>query len=50
MAIRATSDEGTPIVASKPDSEQAKRYLDIADNLLASLDNAQVESPSIIIE
>ena len=50
MAIRATSDEGTPIVASKPDSEQAKRYLDIADNLLASLDNAQVEAPSIIIE
>ena len=49
MAIRATSDEGTPIV-SKPDSEQAKRYLDIADNLLASLDNAQVEAPSIIIE
>ncbi len=50
MAIRATSDEGTPIVASQPESEQAKRYLDIADNLLASLEATQTTAPKIIIE
>ncbi len=50
MAIRATSDEGTPIVASQPESEQAQRYLAIADNLLASLEATQTSTPEIIIE
>ena len=50
MAIRSTSDEGTPIVASQPESEQAQRYLAIADNLLASLDATQTTAPKIIIE
>ena len=50
MAIRKTSDEGTPIVASAPDSEQAKRYLAIADQLMASLAQTDVSAPKIIIE
>ena len=50
MAIRETSDGGTPIVTSQPDSEQAKGYLAIADNLLRSLDAAKQSAPEIIIE
>jgi len=50
MAIRETSDDGTPIVASQPDSEQAQRYLAIADNLLISLEAAKQSAPEIIIE
>ena len=50
MAIRATSDEGTPIVASKPQSEQAQIYMAIADNLLNSLDEVQIEAPDIIFD
>ena len=50
MAIRETSDGGTPIVASQPESEQAQRYLEIADNLIASLEATQTQSPDIIFE
>ena len=50
MAIRATSDEGTPIVASQPESEQAQRYGEIADKLLASLEASSQSAPEIIIE
>ena len=50
MAIRATSDEGTPIVASQPESPQALRYKEIADNVLESLSQSAIEAPSIIIE
>ena len=50
MAIRSTSDEGTPIVASQADSPQAQRYKEIADNLLLSLANSAIEAPDIIIE
>lgn len=50
MAIRETSDGGTPIVASQPTSEQAQRYLEIADNLIASLEATQTQSPDIIFE
>ena len=50
MAIRETSDDGTPIVASQPDSEQAQRYVAIADNLLLSLEAAKQTAPEIIIE
>jgi ATP-binding protein involved in chromosome partitioning len=37
MLIRETSDGGRPIVASAPDSPQAKAYLDIAETLRAAL-------------
>lgn len=50
MAIRETSDGGTPIVASQPESEQAKGYLAIADNLLRSLEATKQTAPEIIIE
>ena len=50
MDIRATSDDGTPIVASQPDSPLAQLYLRIADNLLRSLAASQKSAPEIIID
>ena len=50
MAIRETSDDGTPIVASQPDSAPAKSYQAIAETLLASLQTAAPKTPQIIIE
>ena len=50
MEIRATSDNGTPIVASQPDSPQAASYLAIADALIESLANSAQDAPKIIIE
>ena len=50
MEIRATSDEGKPIVASQPDSPQAMSYFAIAEALIESLANSQQEAPKIIIE
>lgn len=37
MDIRKTSDEGTPIVATQPDSDHTKSYLAIAQNILEQL-------------
>ena len=34
MAIREMSDAGTPITAAKPDSEQAKAYVELADSVI----------------
>ena len=51
MAIRATSDDGTPIVASQPDSQHAAHYQQIAKRLLAQLDSAQPKAaPKIVME
>ena len=51
MAIRATSDDGTPIVASQPDSQHAAHYQKIAKRLLAQLDTAQPNAaPKIVME
>ena len=50
MEIRATSDGGTPIVASQKDSALAQQYLTIADQLLTSLEASQKSAPKIIIE
>ena len=51
MAIRATSDEGTPIVASQPDSPHAAHYRAIAEAVLQTLErNAPKASPKIIVE
>ena len=51
MAIRATSDDGTPIVASQPESPHAAHYQKIATRLLAQLDNAQPKAaPKIVME
>lgn len=37
LDIRETSDRGEPIVLSRPDSDQAKAYIDIAQKLAAML-------------
>jgi ATP-binding protein involved in chromosome partitioning len=51
MAIRATSDDGTPIVASQPDSPHAAHYQRIAAALLQQLEAAQPKTaPKIIVE
>ena len=51
MAIRATSDDGTPIVASQPNSPHAAHYQQIAKRLLAQLDSAQPKAaPKIVME
>ena len=51
MAIRATSDDGTPIVASQPDSPHAAHYQQIAKRLLAQLDSTQPKAaPKIVME
>ncbi len=51
MAIRTTSDDGNPIVASQPDSQHATHYRQIASVLLAQLDTAQPKAaPKIVME
>ena len=51
MAIRATSDDGTPIVASQPESPHAAHYQKIAAGLLAQLDVAKPKTaPKIVME
>ena len=51
MAIRTTSDDGNPIVASQPDSHHAAHYQQIASALLAQLDTAQPKAaPKIVME
>ncbi|MBL4601073.1 MAG: P-loop NTPase, partial [Rhizobiaceae bacterium] len=54
MDIRKTSDGGTPIVASAPDSDHAKAYLAIAERVLERMSvekNMQgSEAPKIIME
>ncbi len=51
MAIRATSDEGTPIVASQPDSAHASHYRDIALAVVETLELSTTKAgPKIIVE
>lgn len=50
MAIRATSDAGTPIVADQPESVHAKAYLGIAETLSAQLGQATRTGPAIVMD
>ena len=54
MAIRETSDGGTPIVAADPSSEHARAYFAIAERLAGKLDHALEErsaaAPRIVIQ
>ena len=51
IVIRTTSDEGTPIVASQPDSPHAAHYGTIAEAVLQTLErNTPKASPKIIVE
>ena len=48
--IRETSDAGTPISASAPDSAEAKAFLAVAEKVKAALDVASKPAPKIVIE
>lgn len=52
IEIRETSDGGTPIVASQPDSEEAKAYRGIAEKVIAKIDRDAASSrmPRISIQ
>jgi ATP-binding protein involved in chromosome partitioning len=54
MAIRETSDGGQPIVASQPDSDQAKTYRAIAGivvgKISAALGDAARKAPRIVVQ
>ncbi|MEK9552407.1 MAG: P-loop NTPase, partial [Alphaproteobacteria bacterium] len=50
MAIRATSDEGTPVVAKDPGGPHAAHYTAIAGAVMAQLDGAVKAGPKIVIE
>ncbi|GGO04102.1 iron-sulfur cluster carrier protein [Iodidimonas muriae] len=50
MRIRETSDQGTPISASAPESPQAQAYLDIAKAIAARLQRADKKGPTIRID
>ncbi len=51
QSIRETSDAGTPITASAPDSEEAKVFIGIATRVAAHLDKgAGKQAPKITIE
>jgi ATP-binding protein involved in chromosome partitioning len=49
LAIRATSDAGTPIVAAEPSSPHTLAYVDIAGRLWETMRAAQRRAPSISI-
>ena len=49
IAIRETSDAGTPITATQPDSPQAKAYRKIAARLWEKLDGTTRKAPRIVI-
>ena len=50
MEIRATSDEGNPIVISQPDGTHAQHYLAIAEKVLSGLGAGQRPAPQIVVE
>jgi len=50
MEIRKTSDNGTPIVASAPDSAHALIYKQIAAQIAAQLEEKTSSAPAIIME
>jgi ATP-binding protein involved in chromosome partitioning len=49
MAIRTTSDGGTPIVASQPESAEARAFLDVADRVADGLSGAAQKPPPRIV-
>ncbi len=49
-AIRETSDAGTPIVATAPESAEAKAFLLIAEQVAAKIATSQRAAPKIVIE
>jgi len=49
MAIRVTSDNGTPIVIDQPDGPHAAAYRAVAQNVIAVLDAGGVSKPAPVI-
>src|SRR6185312_5246041 len=49
-AIRETSDAGTPVMTSAPDSAEAKAFLAVAEMVAESLKAAGRPAPKIIFE
>jgi len=50
IAIRETSDSGSPIVASQPDSAEAKAYMEIAAKVLAKIERGPAAGPRIVVQ
>lgn len=54
MSVRETSDNGTPVVATAPDSEEAKVFINIAAKVAAHITAAKGaktrKAPTIVIE
>jgi ATP-binding protein involved in chromosome partitioning len=50
MRIRETSDAGTPISASAPDSPEALAFLAVAEKVKAALETVSKPAPKIVIE
>jgi ATP-binding protein involved in chromosome partitioning len=50
MAIRKTSDGGTPIVASDPGGAHAAAYMAIAEKVAAKLDAPARSAPRIVMQ
>jgi len=51
IAIRETSDGGTPITAREPNSPQAKAFIELAARVAAKLDAGDTRTaPRIVIE
>jgi len=54
MTIRETSDKGEPVVATAPDSPEAKPFIDIAARVAAHIDRAlgatARKAPAIVVE
>lgn len=52
--IREDADAGKPIVVARPDSEQAKKYGEIAQNVIAEMGKLKVDSthkfPKIVVQ
>jgi ATP-binding protein involved in chromosome partitioning len=49
MAIRVTSDSGTPIVVDQPEGPHAAAYRTVAENVVAVLDAGGVSKPAPVI-
>ena len=47
--IRTTSDEGLPIVVTKPESASAKAYMELAQKVIDSLEKGSPQAPNIRI-
>jgi ATP-binding protein involved in chromosome partitioning len=50
IALRETSDEGRPLVATEPDGVHARHYIEIARNVWSGIGAAGRPAPRIVIE